>query len=102
MTGPELVSLGRAAMARSHELILLGGALGLLSIIAGVLSRRIGAPILLVFLGLGMLAGEDGVLGIPYDDFTQAGLFPIAYTKGTDFKPAGRLPLDGIVHFDSW
>ena len=72
MTGPELVSLGRAAMARSHELILLGGALGLLSIIAGVLSRRIGAPILLVFLGLGMLAGEDGVLGIPYDDFTSA------------------------------
>jgi cell volume regulation protein A len=72
MTGPELVALGRAAMARSHELILLGGALGLLSIIAGVLSRRIGAPILLVFLGLGMLAGEDGVLGIPYDDFTSA------------------------------
>ena len=72
MTGPELVSPGRAAMARSNELILLGGALGLLSIIAGVLSRRIGAPILLVFLGLGMLAGEDGVLGIPYDDFTSA------------------------------
>jgi nitroreductase len=42
------------------------------------------------------------LLGIPYDDFTQAGLFPIAYTKGTDFKPAARMPLDGIVHFDSW
>jgi nitroreductase len=42
------------------------------------------------------------VLGIPFDDFTQAGLFPIAYTKGTDFKPAARLPLDSIVHFDSW
>ena len=25
---------------------------------------------------------------------TQAGLFPIAYTIGTDFKPAKREPLD--------
>ena len=30
------------------------------------------------------------LLGIPYDKHTQAGLFPIAYTKGTDFKPADR------------
>jgi len=49
-----------------------GGALGLLSILAGLLSRRVGAPMLLVFLALGMLAGEDGVLGIPYDVFTAA------------------------------
>ena len=72
MTGPELIGLGHAAIARAHELILLGGALGLLSIIAGLISRRVGAPMLLVFLALGMLAGEDGVLGIPYDDFTSA------------------------------
>ena len=32
----------------------------------------------------------------------QAGLFPIAYTIGTDFKPAKRLPLDPIVHWDTW
>ena len=25
-------------------------------------------------------------------EYSQAGLFPIAYTKGTDFKPAKRLP----------
>jgi cell volume regulation protein A len=72
MTGPELLTLGHAAIARAHELILLGGALGLLSIIAGLISRRVGAPMLLVFLALGMLAGEDGVLGILYDDFTSA------------------------------
>jgi cell volume regulation protein A len=72
MTGPELIALGHAAIAKSHELILSGGALGLLSIIAGLISRRVGAPMLLVFLALGMLAGEDGVLGIPYDDFTSA------------------------------
>ena len=33
------------------------------------------------------------MLGIPYDGYTQAGLFPIAYTIGTDFKAAKRLPL---------
>ena len=72
MTGPELIALGHAAIAKAHELILLGGTLGLLSILAGLISRRVGAPMLLVFLALGMLAGEDGVLGIPYDDFTSA------------------------------
>jgi cell volume regulation protein A len=72
MTGPELIALGHAAIAKAHELILLGGMLGLLSIIAGLISRRVGAPMLLVFLALGMLAGEDGVLGIVYDDFTSA------------------------------
>src|SRR5258708_40342724 len=72
ISGAELIELGRAAIAKSHELILLGGVLGLLSIVAGLISRRVGAPMLLVFLALGMLAGEDGLLGIPYDDFTSA------------------------------
>ena len=30
------------------------------------------------------------LLGIPAEDHTQAGLFPIAYTKGLDFSPADR------------
>ena len=72
MTGAELLALGHAAMARSHSLILLGGGLGLLSIVAGLISRRIGAPVLLVFLAIGMLAGDDHVLGIPFDDFGSA------------------------------
>jgi NhaP-type Na+/H+ and K+/H+ antiporter len=72
MTGEQLIALGHAAMAQSHRLILLGGALGLLSIIAGVMSRRIGAPVLLVFLAIGMLAGDDHVFGIPFDDFGSA------------------------------
>ncbi|MEO9201030.1 MAG: nitroreductase family protein [Mycobacterium sp.] len=51
---------------------------------------------------------EDGerqtaeVLGIPYDQYSQGGLFPIAYTKGTDFKPAKRLPAEQLTHWDSW
>ena len=42
------------------------------------------------------------LLGIPYDKWSQAGLFPIAYTIGTDFKPAKRLPLETFVHWDTW
>jgi len=42
------------------------------------------------------------VLAIPFDQVTQVGLFPIAYTQGTDFKPAPRIPLDTVVHFDTW
>ena len=72
MTSAQLIALGHAALERAHELILLGGALGMLSILAGLISRRVGAPMLLVFLGLGMLAGEDGILGVPYDDFSSA------------------------------
>jgi len=41
------------------------------------------------------------LLGIPAG-FTQAGMFPIAYTIGTDFKAAPRLPLDPIVHWEQW
>lgn len=42
------------------------------------------------------------LLGIPYDDVMQVALLPVAYTLGTDFKPARRLPLDRIVHWDAW
>jgi nitroreductase len=42
------------------------------------------------------------LLGIPYDKVSQAGLFPIAYTQGTDFKLAKRQPLAEIVHWDGW
>ena len=41
------------------------------------------------------------MLGIP-EGVTQAGMFPIAYTIGTDFKPAQRLPLEPITHWDQW
>ena len=39
---------------------------------------------------------------IPYDEITQGGLIPTAYTKGTDFKPARRLPLERVLHEDGW
>ncbi len=48
--------------------MLVGSLLLFTSILAGPLSARIGAPLLLTFLGLGMLAGEDGPGGISFDD----------------------------------
>ena len=41
-------------------------------------------------------------LGIPYETVTQAALIPVAYPIGTDFKPAGRKSLDGVVHVNGW
>ncbi len=68
---PEVLAIGRGLTEKAHELIAAGGVLGLLSILAGLVSRWLGAPVLLVFLVLGMLVGEDG-LGIQFDDFYAA------------------------------
>ena len=54
---------------------------------------------------LGRSANEEEVadlLGIPFDRYTQVGLFPIAYTKGTDFKPAQRPPVEEITYLDTY
>lgn len=42
------------------------------------------------------------IVGIPRDRYSQGGLFPIAYTKGTDFRPAKRLPAEQVTHWNSW
>jgi nitroreductase len=42
------------------------------------------------------------ILGIPFDKYAQGGLFPIAYTKGTEFKKAKRLPAEQFAHWDTW
>lgn len=42
------------------------------------------------------------LLGIPYDTYQQVALIPIAYTKGTEFKPAYRPPLETVMHVDAW
>jgi cell volume regulation protein A len=59
-------------MELAHHLILIGAGLVVLSIFAGLVSSRIGAPLLLVFLALGMLAGEDGPGGLRFGDFDEA------------------------------
>jgi nitroreductase len=41
-------------------------------------------------------------LGIPAESTTQAGLFPVAYTVGTQFKRARRRPAAEITHWNGW
>lgn len=48
--------------------ILVGGFLFVISIVATLISARLGAPMLLVFLIIGMLAGEEGLVGIQFDN----------------------------------
>ncbi len=42
------------------------------------------------------------LLGIPYETHLQAGLFPIAYTVGTEFRPAARQPLREVLSYNAW
>ena len=49
--------------------LLLGAALVLAGILSSLVATRFGAPLLLVFLGIGMLAGEDGPGGIRFDNY---------------------------------
>ena len=42
------------------------------------------------------------VMGIPFADVTQLALIAIGYTKGTDFKPARREPLDTVAFWNEW
>jgi nitroreductase len=42
------------------------------------------------------------VLGIPYEQYTQVGLFPIAYTLGTDFKRAWRKPVHEVLSYNKF
>jgi nitroreductase len=42
------------------------------------------------------------ILGLPYDRFTQSALITVGHHTGGEFKPAERIPLDTIVHWDKW
>lgn len=63
------------AIEVTYQFIFWSALLTLLCVVSSVLSRRVGAPLLLVFLVLGMLAGEEGPGGIYFNDFSIAFLF---------------------------
>ncbi len=64
-------------MTLVDTLILLTGLLVLLGIASSKLSARLGLPVLVLFLVLGMLAGEEGIGGIAFENY------PLAHGIGT-------------------
>ena len=42
------------------------------------------------------------LLGIPYETHVQAGLFPIAYTIGTEVRRASRQPVGEVLVYNRW
>ena len=76
-------------MEQAHQLVFIGSLLLLAGIVAGMLSSRVGAPLLLAFLALGMVAGVDG-LGL---HFTSTGT---AYLIGS--AALAIILFDGGLH----
>ncbi len=99
-------------MEAINTLILAIGVLGALGIVATIVAPRLGVPILLVFLVVGMLAGEDGPGNIAFNNFwiaNLAGSMALAVilfdgglkTDSGDFRvgllPAGLLATVGVL-----
>lgn len=59
-------------METTNTLLFLIGLLLFVSVLASLLATRLGLPLLLIFLGVGMLAGEDGLGRIQFSDFQTA------------------------------
>ena len=62
-------------------------------------SRGLGSSLTMIHLGAEPEVAE--LLGIP-EGVSQAGLIPIGYFTGTDFKPARRRPLHDVLFHERW
>ena len=65
-------------MEFTNQIILLGALMFLVSILTTIITPRLGAPLMLVFLVIGLLAGEDGPGGIVFSDYRLANFMATA------------------------
>lgn len=93
--------LGRPAERRDEGLAAFYGSIvpAAWSFMLALRSRGLGAA--WTTLHLRKEREAAGLLGIP-DDVTQVALLPVAYTLGTEFRPATRPPVEDITFWDSW
>ena len=87
------------------NLILLTGAVILLCLLLNRISDKIGIPVLLAFILLGMLFGVDGIVKIPFDSYqmaeqicTVALIFIMFYGGfGTNWKQAKTVAREAVL-----
>ena len=63
-------------------------------------ARRLGTVLTTAHLDYERECAE--IVGLPYESVTQAALVPIAFYTGTSFRPSARLPLEAVVHRETW
>lgn len=83
-------------MELTNQLIFVAGLLFLVSILSTVITPRLGVPLLLVFLLVGMLAGEDGPGGIAFENYALANLAATAALAVVLFDGGLRTPIDSF------
>ncbi|MEO8404726.1 MAG: potassium/proton antiporter [Chitinophagaceae bacterium] len=83
----------------TENIFLVGSILLIASMIASKASFKLGIPVLILFLGIGMLAGSEGIGGIYFDDPYIAQLLGIValnfilFSGGMDTKWEGIKPI---------
>ncbi len=84
---------------------LIGGLVLIISVLASKATSRFGVPILLLFIGIGMLMGSDGPGGIHFNDHEGTNLFGtvalmfILFAGGITSLPSEIKPVwkEGVV-----
>ena len=88
-----------------ENIVLVGSILLFISIVVGKTSYKFGVPTLILFLGIGVLAGSDGIGGIRFDDPKLAQFIGIVslnfilFSGGldTNFKSIKPILKEGLV-----
>ena len=83
-------------MVTIEPFLLVGAILVLLGILSSKISARASVPVLVLFLILGMLAGEEGVLGLEFDNYPLAHAVGILALALILFDGGLRTPMEAV------
>lgn len=78
------------------RIVLIASVLILMGIVSSKFSARLGLPVLVLFLGLGMLAGEEGIGRIHFDSFELAHAVGTLALAAILFDGGLRTPIESI------